>query len=200
MSKYQTCAHSAPRQPPIPLDDEEKGYPVGRFCKHACRSMAVIRDPAVCESCTQYTDPSKLMAEVNFNSIYDGVSLALHAAFPAAQVHGGNVKQGLKPGDFNVIMPGAGHAKEVGQRYKRTPTVDVIYYPKAGDAECYGMAHRLSFVLGSITTPEGDIIHATGCEWTLAEDVLHVLLSYDHFVRVPLEQENMETLKINEEG
>lgn len=73
-------------------------------------------------------------------------------------------------------------------------------YPKAGDAECYGMAHRLSFVLGSITTPEGDIIHATGCEWTLAEDVLHVLLSYDHFVRVPLEQENMETLKINEEG
>lgn len=142
------------------------------------------------------------MAEINFNSIYDGVSLALHAAFPAAQVHGGNVKQGLKPGDFNVIMPGAGHAKEVGQRYKRTPTVDVIYYPKAGDAECYGMAHRLSFVLGSITTPEGDIIHATGCEWTLAEDVLHVLLSYDHFVRVPLEQENenMETLKINEEG
>lgn len=140
------------------------------------------------------------MAEVNFNSIYDGVSLALHAAFPAAQVHGGNVKQGLKPGDFNVIMPGAGHAKEVGLRYKRTPTVDVIYYPKAGDAECYGMAHRLSFVLGSITTPEGDIIHATGCEWTLAEDVLHVLLSYDHFVRVPLEQENMETLKINEEG
>ena len=61
MSKYQTCAHSAPWQPPIPLDDEEKGYPVGRFCKHACRSMAVIRDPAVCESCTQYTDPTKLI-------------------------------------------------------------------------------------------------------------------------------------------
>ena len=96
------------------------------------------------------------MAEINFNSIYDGVSLALHTAFPAAQVHGGNVKQGLKPGDFNVIMPGAGHAKEVGQRYKRTPTVDVIYYPKAGDAECDGMAHRLSFVRGSITTPERD--------------------------------------------
>lgn len=61
MSKYQTCAHSAPWQPPIPLDDEEKGYPVGRFCKHACRSMAVIRDPAVCENCTQYTDPAKLI-------------------------------------------------------------------------------------------------------------------------------------------
>lgn len=61
MSKYQTCAHSAPWQPPILLDDEEKGYPVGRFCKHACGSMAVIRDPAVCENCAQYTDPSKLI-------------------------------------------------------------------------------------------------------------------------------------------
>ena len=61
MSKYQTCAHSAPWLPPIPLDDEEKGYPVGRFCKHACGSMAVIRDPEVCESCTQYTDPAKLI-------------------------------------------------------------------------------------------------------------------------------------------
>lgn len=34
---------------------------MGRFCKHACRSMAVIRDPEVCESCTQYTDPAKLI-------------------------------------------------------------------------------------------------------------------------------------------
>lgn len=34
---------------------------MGRFCKHACGSMAVIRDPEVCESCTQYTDPAKLI-------------------------------------------------------------------------------------------------------------------------------------------
>ena len=38
------------------------------------------------------------MSEINFNSIYDGVSLALHAAFPNSNVHGGEVKQGLKPG------------------------------------------------------------------------------------------------------
>ena len=37
------------------------------------------------------------MSEISFSSIYDGVSLALHAAFPAVQVHGGNVKQGLNP-------------------------------------------------------------------------------------------------------
>ena len=140
------------------------------------------------------------MAEINFNSIYDGVSLALHAAFPASQVHGGNVKQGLKPGDFNVIMPGAGHAKEVGHRYRRTPQVDVIYYPIGGAVDCYDKAHQVAQVLESITTPEGDIIHATTCEWTVSDDVLHVLLQYDHFVRVPQEQTLMETLKIEQEG
>ena len=140
------------------------------------------------------------MSEINFNSIYDGVSLALHAAFPTCQVHGGNVKQGLKPGDFNVIMPGAGHAKEVGHRYRRTPVVDVIYYPSGGEADCYDKAHQVVQVLESITTPEGDIIHATTCEWNVENDVLHVLLRYDHFVRVPPEQTLMETLKIEQEG
>lgn len=140
------------------------------------------------------------MAEINFNSIFDGVSLALHAAFPASQVHGGNVKQGLKPGDFNVIMPGAGHAKEVGHRYRRTPLVDVIYYPTGGEVDCYDKAHQMVQALGSITTPEGDIIHASSCEWKLTDGVLHVLLQYDHFVRVPQEQPLMETLKIEQEG
>ena len=53
------------------------------------------------------------MSEISFKSIYDGVSLALHAAFPAVQVHGGNVKQGLNPGDLNVVMPSAGQSKQV---------------------------------------------------------------------------------------
>ena len=75
------------------------------------------------------------MSEISFNSIFDGVSLALHAAFPDRQIHGGCVEQGLMPGDFNVILPGAGLTREVGQRQRRSPTVDVIYYPKGGAAE-----------------------------------------------------------------
>jgi len=68
------------------------------------------------------------MSEISFKSIFDGVSLALHAAFPAVQVHGGNVKQGLNPGDLNVVMPSAGQSRQVGERFLRTPTLDVIYY------------------------------------------------------------------------
>lgn len=140
------------------------------------------------------------MSEINFNSIYDGVSLALHAAFPDSKVHGGATAQGVSPGDFNVVMPGASQIKEVGDRYRRTPTVDVIYYPAGGAADCHDKAHQVVQALWNITTPEGDIIHARSCEWEMTDDVLHIFFQYDHFVRVPREQDLMETLKIEQEG
>lgn len=129
------------------------------------------------------------MSELNFNRIFDGVSMALHHAFPDRQVHGGAVKQGLAPGDFNVVMPGAAQNREVGHRFKRSPVVDVIYYPKDGNADCYDMAHKLSGVLESIQTPQGDIIHAVSCEWEASGGVLHMLLQYDHFVYAPQQDE-----------
>lgn len=142
------------------------------------------------------------MSNINFGSIYDGVTLALHAAFPQSQVHGGNVKQGLNAGDFNVIMPGAEHTKEVGHRYRRTPELDVLYYPKTAPcaAECYDVAHQLMAVLGSITTPEGDIIHASSLKWQVQDNVLHILVEYAHCVYIPQVQEAMGTLKIEQEG
>lgn len=39
------------------------------------------------------------MAEINFNQVYDGVTLALHRAFPKAHIHGGVIKQDLKDGN-----------------------------------------------------------------------------------------------------
>ena len=140
------------------------------------------------------------MSEISFKSIYDGVSLALHAAFPAVQVHGGNVKQGLNPGDLNVVMPSAGQSKQVGERFLRTPTLDVIYYPKVGVAECCEVADQLTMLLRDITTPEGDLIHCTNCEWTIEEGVLHVLVSYDHHAYIPQEPVLMDTLDIEMEG
>lgn len=141
------------------------------------------------------------MSEISFNSIRDGVSLVLHAAFPApAQIHGGGVKQGLKAGDFNVVMPVAGHKQEVDRRYKRTPTVDVIYYPRRDSAECYEVADKLTNLLESIMTPEGDIVHAAGCTWSVTDGVLHMLLTYDHFVYRPREEVMMGELKIDQRG
>ena len=76
----------------------------------------------------------------------------------------------------------------------------MIYYPRGDGAECYAVADRLTAALGSITTPEGDVVHATDCQWTAGGGVLHVLVTYDHFVRIPQEHSMMETLKIQQEG
>lgn len=52
-------------------------------------------------------------------------------------------------------MPSAGQSKQVGERFLRTPTLDVIYYPKVGVAECCEVADQLTMLLRDITTPEG---------------------------------------------
>lgn len=141
------------------------------------------------------------MSEISFKSIYDGVSLALHAAFPAVQVHGGNVKQGLNPGDLNVVMPSAGQSKQVGERFPPHPYPGCHLLPQGlGVAECCEVADQLTLLLRDITTPEGDLIHCTNCEWTIEEGVLHVLVSYDHHAYIPQEPVLMETLDIEMEG
>lgn len=140
------------------------------------------------------------MAEIGWNSVFDAVSLALHRAFPEAQVHGDEVKQGLCPGDFLVQMPGGGQAKALGQRYRRSPTVDVIYFPRRGNAECYEMAERLALLLESVVTPEGDTLHTEECRWECTDGVLHVLAAYEHFVYRPQEETPMGTLHIEQRG
>lgn len=158
-----------------------------------------MRPPSLSESFRRFYRGYS-MSEISYNSVFDGVSLLLHASFPDRQVHGGNVKQGIKNGDFNVVMPSAGQIKQLAQRFRRTPTVDVIYYPKAGAAECYDMADRLSILLQDIETPEGDLLHCTSCDWSVADGALHVLVGYTHHIYTPQEQIEMETLEIQQEG
>ena len=52
----------------------------------------------------------------------------------------------------------------------------------------------------SITTPEGDVIHCTSCEWSVEDGVLHILVSYDHYIYTPKDEDLMETLELEMEG
>lgn len=141
------------------------------------------------------------MAEISFSSILDGVSLALKAAFPAADVYAGDVAQGLAEGDLNVVMTSAGHRKQLGRRCLRTPSLDVIYYPEQGMEECCGMAQRIISAIQDITTPEGDVLHSSSCQWAVEDNVLHVRAAYPHFtVDGGDGPAFMETLTMKQEG
>lgn len=138
------------------------------------------------------------MAELSYNGIFDGVTLALHRAFPTVQIHGRTVKQDLHPGDFNVLPITPQHSGQMGIRASRSITFDVIYYPteNGGREECLDKANLLPQVLGTITTPLGDKVHGTGFETTIEDDVLHCIVRYPHFVYTPAAGDAMETIKM----
>ena len=118
------------------------------------------------------------MAEINFNQIYDGVTLALHRAFPNAHIHGGTVKQDLKDGDFNVLPITTNHTEQMGTRSQQKPVFDVIYYPSkaGGRTESLRVAHQLAYVLRTIQTPNGDKVHCLTFDTTIEDDALHCLV------------------------
>ena len=138
--------------------------------------------------------------EISYNQIFDGVSFALHSAFPTVQVHGRTVKQDLTPGDFNVLPISASEASQIGTRGQRSITFDVIYYPPdTGSYEaCLEIQDKLPDILDTITTPNGDKVHCLKFDCTITDDVLHCIVSYPHFVYRPAAEDEMETLTIIE--
>ena len=135
---------------------------------------------------------------IDFNQIFDGVSLALHGAFPDVQVHGRTVKQGLQPGDFNVVPVTTSEDAEMGTRARRGITFDVIFYPPDEGAyeSCLDVQHKLPDVLGTITTPNGDKLHCTTFNCTYVDEVLHCIVSYPHFVYRPVDGDEMDSFVI----
>lgn len=137
------------------------------------------------------------MAKISYKSIFNGVTLALHRAFPSAKIHGESVKQDLRPGDFIVLPITPIHSGQMGSRAKRSITFDVIYFPteNGGREECLEKAHELPFVLGTITTPEGDTLHGTNFEINIEDDILHFIVSFTHFIYEPSDGNKMESIE-----
>lgn len=142
------------------------------------------------------------MAEISYNSIFDGVTLALHRAFPTARIHGMTVKQGLVHGDFNVLPVTVQHSSQLGTRANRSVTFDIIYYAteQGGREECLEKAALLPDAVGMIVTPQGDRVHGVGFDTTIEDDVLHCIVRYPHFVYRPSVEESAEEIKMKMEA
>lgn len=123
------------------------------------------------------------MSEISTKHILDGITLALRVEYPDCGIYDGEVQQGLLPGDFNVILVTASQQQIVGERYRRTPLFDVLYYPKGGNEECYAVADRLCMLLQCIRLPGGDLLRGRDMDFDVVDDVLHFRVRYPHFVR-----------------
>lgn len=135
------------------------------------------------------------MAEIHYGSVFDAVTLALHAAFPPpVQIHGGAVEQGLRPGDLTVVLPNVSQDRRLGLRWRRGVTVDVIYYPRPGERQDYRVADRLASALEVVTTPAGDQIRGREFRCSWVDGVLHALVEYPHYVYQERGETPMEDL------
>ena len=138
--------------------------------------------------------------EIDFNQIFDSLTLALHSAFPTARIHGGIVKQDLQPGDFNVLPITASENAQIGTRARRSITFDVIYYPSdmGSREDCLDIQHKLPGIIGTVTTPNGNKVHCLQFDASIDDDVLHCIVAYPHFVYMQETGDAMETLTITQ--
>ena len=140
------------------------------------------------------------MSEISTNRILDGITLALRAAYPEAQIESDTIEQGLAPPAFLVLLVSAESAPVVHIRYRRMPRFDILYFPKAGREECYATADALCSILEVIMLPDGDRIRGTDMSFEITDGVLHFLVSYNHFVVRPAEETYMDEFIFNQGG
>ena len=114
------------------------------------------------------------MAEISTNIILDGITLALRSAFPGSHIESNAVKQGLRQPAFIVLLVNAEVTDYPAQRKKRLPRFDVLYFPKSGREDCYGVAEH---------PVEND---ANAARVSLVAQGAEVLLRAEHGVRAAI--------------
>lgn len=140
------------------------------------------------------------MSEISTSKIIDGITLALRKAYPNYKIESDTIEQGLRPPAFLVVLVSAEQVKQVGERWKRFPRFDILYFPQKGRKECCDVADTLCAVLELITLPGGDRLRGTEISFEITDGVLHFLISYNHFAMRPIEEVYMGELDIEQGG
>ena len=140
------------------------------------------------------------MADITSKLILDGITLALREAFPNAQITSDRIEQGLTEPAFVVLMVNNEQSELPNMRYRRTPRYDIIYFPENGREDCYSVADILWGVLEVVTLPNGDSVRGSSISAEITDDVLHVLVNYNHNTYKVVDEVDMEELTFTQEG
>ena len=140
------------------------------------------------------------MSEINTNMVLDGITLALRAAYPSSKIESNKIMQGLKCPAFIVHLITASQTARGSNRWKRLPRFDILYFPMREREDCYTVADNLCEILEVITLPSGDKLRGTDMTFEVVDDVLHFLVSYNHFVYRSEDEIPMENLDLQQGG
>jgi len=119
--------------------------------------------------------------EISVDIISLSLAGTLEAQFPDSTVYDNPNQQGTElPAWFIIFMPGTSINKEIGNRYKRTLNVDLVYLEDFNLADLYDRyrraAERLDEILDKLSSPDGAeqwLIHTFDRKWRIDPSALH---------------------------
>ena len=131
------------------------------------------------------------------NEIIKGISMALNAAFgDGYEIYQNDVEQGLKEPCFLIAVLQPEITPMLGRRFIKRNPFDIQYFPTnpRNNAEMFTVAEKLMECLTQISLPNGDLLHGTGMNYEVVDDVLHFMVNFNLTLIRPYEEPYMETL------
>lgn len=131
------------------------------------------------------------------NEVIKGISMALNTVFgDEYEIRQNDVEQGLVNGSFFIQVLKPELTPLLGRRSMKRNPFDVMYFPKApgNNAEMFTVAEKLMECLTQISLPNGDLLHGTGMNYEVVDDVLHFMVNFNLTLIRPYEEPYMETL------
>lgn len=138
------------------------------------------------------------MTECRISDLYDGLTRAVHNAFPNANVYETFPEQGLLPGDFccELVSAAMVHPTRNWNSTQTTAVFEVVYVPAETVMRDIGVADTLLPALAEITLDSGAVVRGTGIETAYTDDaVLRTVVQYGILTRACVPETKMQSLE-----
>lgn len=136
-------------------------------------------------------------------AIIDGIIAAIRTEYDKAyRIYTESVEQGLREPCFSILCINPASEQGAVGRYNRTHQMMIQYFPESAEprAECMAVCECLYDVLDTIRM-NGDLVHASRMNGSIAEGVLQFEVSYGVFIFFEKEAEtDMGDLTVKASG
>ena len=132
------------------------------------------------------------------NEIIKGISMALNTAFgDGYEIYQNDVEQGLKEPCFLISVLQPEVTPMLGRRFIKRNPFDVQYFPAnpRNNAEMFTVAEAMMETLDFITLSGGDLLHGTGVNYEVVDNVLHFFVNFNLPMIRYTDETMMETLE-----
>lgn len=132
------------------------------------------------------------------NEIIQGISMALNAAFgDGYEIFQNDVEQGLNEPCFFIAVLKPEIIPVLGQRSIWRNPFDIQYFPTSpgNNAEMFTVAETMIEALNFITLPGGDLLHGTGVNYEIVDNVLHFFVNFNLPMIRPADETMMKNLE-----